>query len=143
MHDVAQTDAVYLLQALDQATIERLMQDDALSALMGALGSQYPELIGPLIRERDVYLAWSLKRSKAVNSTNQVVGVIGAGHVRGVVWALEQDAGGDSLRFSDLVNSKNKRASKQQQQAESVARLVTELALGFVLFAAWQWARGE
>jgi len=48
------------------------------------------QLIGPLIRERDVYLAWSLKRSKAVNGTCQVLGVVGAGHVRGVVWALEQ-----------------------------------------------------
>ena len=72
-----------------------------------------------------------------------MVGVVGAGHVRGVVWALEQDAGGDSLRFSDLVNSKNKRASKQQQQAESVARLVVELALGVALFGAWKWVRGD
>ncbi|KAF5839415.1 hypothetical protein DUNSADRAFT_817 [Dunaliella salina] len=101
------------------------------------------QLIAPLIRERDVYLAWSLKRSKAVNGTRQVVGVVGAGHVKGVVWALEQDAGGDTLRFSDLVSNKNKRRSKQQQQAEAVGRLALELVLGAALYWAWLQYRGE
>ena len=32
--------------------------------------------MGPLIHERDVYLAWSLKRSKAVNGCQRVVGVM-------------------------------------------------------------------
>lgn len=32
------------MQALDEAMIARLMQDDALSALMGALGAQYPQV---------------------------------------------------------------------------------------------------
>lgn len=102
------------------------------------------QLIAPLIRERDVYLAWSLKRSKAVNGTRQVVGVVGAGHVKGVVWALEQDAGGDSLRFSDLVNNKNKRGTKQQQKQAAVLRLGVELVLGAVLYWAWvQYSGGE
>ena len=34
------------------------------------------QLLGPLIHERDVYLAWSLKRSKAVNGCQRVVGVM-------------------------------------------------------------------
>lgn len=50
--------------------------------------------MGPLISERDLYLAWSLKRSKAVNGARRVVGVVGKGHLRGVCYALTHDAGG-------------------------------------------------
>lgn len=32
----------------------------------------------PLLHERDVYLAWSLTRSKAVNGCSTVVGIVGA-----------------------------------------------------------------
>ena len=51
------------------------------------------QLVGPLVHERDLYLAWSLKRSKAVNGARTVVGVVGRGHLRGVCYALTHDAG--------------------------------------------------
>lgn len=60
---------------------------------------RYPEMVAPLITERDLYLAWSLKRSKAVCGARCVVGVMGRGHLRGVVHALANDAGGDALRW--------------------------------------------
>lgn len=44
------------------------------------------------MHERDLYLAWSLKRSKAVNGARAVVGVVGKGHLRGVCYALTHDA---------------------------------------------------
>ena len=47
--------------------IERMKQDDAISTFFAQLGDRYPQLLGPLVHERDLYLAWSLKRSKAVN----------------------------------------------------------------------------
>ncbi len=62
-------------------------------------GRSYPELVAPLITERDLYLAWSLKRSKAVNGAGVVVGVVGRGHLRGVVHALLRDRGGAGLRW--------------------------------------------
>ena len=37
------------------------------------------QVMGPLIHERDRYLAWSLKRSKAVNGNARVVGVVSRG----------------------------------------------------------------
>ncbi len=51
------------------------------------------QLVAPLVHERDLYLAWSLKRSKAVNGARSVVGVVGKGHLRGVCYALTHDAG--------------------------------------------------
>uniref|UniRef100_K7N3M7 TraB domain-containing protein n=1 Tax=Glycine max TaxID=3847 RepID=K7N3M7_SOYBN len=68
---------------------------------MEQLSFSYPSLLSPLIHERDIYLAWSLKRSKAVNNSKNVVGVIGKGHMNGVIYALLSDTG--NLRFRDLV----------------------------------------
>ena len=45
--------------------------------MFSQLSARYPELVAPLIAERDLYLAWSLKRSKAVNGAACVVGVVG------------------------------------------------------------------
>ena len=59
------------------------------------------QLAGPLLHERDAYLAWALRRSKAVNGARCVVGVVGYGHLRGVVYHLQADAA--RLRFRDLV----------------------------------------
>ncbi|KAF4371302.1 hypothetical protein F8388_023462 [Cannabis sativa] len=65
------------------------------------LSFSYPNLLQPLIHERDTYLAWSLKRSKAVNKSKSVVGVIGKGHMNGVIYALVSDQG--NLRFRDVA----------------------------------------
>ena len=80
---------------------------DAVLAMTKVLTEKMPELVTPLIDERDIYLAWSLKRSKAVNGAKLVVGVVGAGHLNGVVYAMTGDQG--KLRFSDLVGGKNKK----------------------------------
>lgn len=61
-----------------------MQHDDAVSAFFRALSERYPELPGPLVHERDMYLAWSLRRSKAVCGARAVVGVVGRGHLRGV-----------------------------------------------------------
>ncbi|GFH14311.1 TraB domain-containing isoform X1 [Haematococcus lacustris] len=95
---------------LDAALVERLKSDDALSSMLAALGQAYPELMGPLLHERDAYLAWSLK-----------------------------DSGGDTLRFSDLVDNMNKREVKEARRSAALTRLAVELVLGTAAFAAWQF----
>jgi pheromone shutdown protein TraB len=85
----------------------------------------------PLIHERDLYLAWSLKRSKAVNGTENVVGVIGAGHMQGVVYHLI--ATNSNLRFKDLVGRKG----NGQSSGVALRNLVVELAIGTALWFAW------
>lgn len=44
-----------------------------------------------------MYLAWTLKRSRAVCGQRRVVGVVGRGHLTGVMQALASDNGGDKL----------------------------------------------
>ncbi|KAK9292900.1 hypothetical protein L1049_020881 [Liquidambar formosana] len=79
--------------------------DDGTFQLYDQLSFSYPSLLQPLIHERDTYLSWSLKRSKAVNNSKRVVGVIGKGHMNGVIYALVSDLG--NLRFRDLVGKKS------------------------------------
>ncbi|TFJ80427.1 hypothetical protein NSK_008168 [Nannochloropsis salina CCMP1776] len=62
-----------------------------------------PSLYTALIQERDRYLAWATKRSKAVNRSKRVVAVMGALHVPGVIAAIHADNGGDTLTFSTVA----------------------------------------
>jgi pheromone shutdown protein TraB len=80
---------------------DKLKDDDAVSAMLGSMSERFPAAVGALVHERDLYLAWSLKRSKAVGGTRRVVGVLGRGHLRGVCYALTHDSG--ELRFRDLA----------------------------------------
>ncbi|KAG2434046.1 hypothetical protein HXX76_007774 [Chlamydomonas incerta] len=130
-------------QALSEELVERLKRDDAVSAFFKQLSSSYPELVAPLITERDLYLAWSLKRSKAVCGAGTVVGVVGRGHLRGVAHALLRDRGGAGLRFSDLVEGRNSRRVRQKAAAEGAARLAAELALGAGAYVGWLAYTGE
>lgn len=81
--------------------------DESPFQLYEKLSLSYPSLLQPLIHERDTYLAWSLKRSKAVNKCKRVVGVIGKGHLNGVIYALISDLG--DLRFRDLCGDRSNR----------------------------------
>ncbi|KAG2453855.1 hypothetical protein HYH02_002062 [Chlamydomonas schloesseri] len=130
-------------QALSEELVERLKSDDAVGAFFKQLSSSYPELVAPLITERDLYLAWSLKRSKAVCGAGRVVGVVGRGHLRGVAHALLRDRGGAGLRFSDLVEGRNSRRVRRRAAAEGAARLAAEVALGAGAYVAWLAYRGE
>ncbi len=142
-----------------------MKKDDAISSFYAELSARYPELPGPLIFERgkllklviffrnrlilynvctshtlttDMYLAWSLKRSKAVNGAQAVVGVIGRGHLRGVLFSLGQDSG--ILRFSDLVGRRNNRDERAKDTTRAVARFLLETLLVtaiYLIFTQW------
>lgn len=84
-----------------------------------------------------MYLAWSLKRSKAVNGTKSVVGVIGKGHMRGVLYHLTNPEASRGLRFRDLVGGKNVRLNRQQQTARVLKRLALEAGAAAAFYVAW------
>ena len=69
-------------------SMEKLKSEDGVDKAMQLLLEEVPELLQPLIHERDLYLSWSMKRSKAVNGTSRVVGVVGKGHLKGVVQSM-------------------------------------------------------
>jgi len=49
-----------------------------------------PQAARPPLHERDLYLAWSCKRSRAVCGARAVVGVVGRSHLRGTAYHLLQ-----------------------------------------------------
>lgn len=74
-------------QQLDEEELRRIRERDVLSELMNELGRVMPALRRVLIDERDAYLAQRIR-----DTTGQkIVVVVGAGHVMGMRFALEQD----------------------------------------------------
>jgi pheromone shutdown protein TraB len=97
----------------------------------------HAQIVGPLLHERDMYLAWSLKRSKAVNGTRRVVGVVGRGHLRGVLYHLvTPDSSG--LRFSDLVGGRNVLQNRRREAGRLAGRLALEAGLAVAGYLAWE-----
>ncbi|XP_024527844.1 traB domain-containing protein isoform X1 [Selaginella moellendorffii] len=84
-----------------EAALKSMKSDDVISSMYSFMSSQFPSLLRHLVWERDLYMAWSLKRSKAVTGCKTVVGVIGRGHLSGVVYALLHSQ--EHLSFRDLV----------------------------------------
>ncbi|XP_057798140.1 uncharacterized protein LOC131014249 [Salvia miltiorrhiza] len=108
--------------------LEEPIGGDSSFELYEQLSLSYPSLLPPLIHERDTFLAWSLKRSKAVNKSENVVGVIGKGHMNGVIYSLVSDTG--NLRFKDLAGKRDGGG-----WAASIARdLFRDTLIGLVLW---------
>ncbi|KAM6587015.1 hypothetical protein CsatA_009620 [Cannabis sativa] len=112
--------------------------DDSTFQLYEKLSFSYPNLLQPLIHERDTYLAWSLKRSKAVNKSKSVVGVIGKGHMNGVIYALVSDQG--NLRFRDVAGKKSSSVTADSNGwlVNLLKSLVRDTVIGFVLWELYE-----
>ncbi|GJP43154.1 hypothetical protein CLOM_g2646, partial [Closterium sp. NIES-68] len=111
-----------------------------LSAVFQEVARQFPTVIGPLVHERDAYLAWALKRSKAVRGCDRVVGVVGRGHLPGVVHYLQQDNQQRTLRFKQLVGasaSDEKDTGKGGMAVRVARRVGIEVAVGLGLWWAF------
>ncbi|XP_063950707.1 uncharacterized protein LOC108219774 isoform X4 [Daucus carota subsp. sativus] len=110
--------------------------DNSNFQLYEQLSFSFPSLLQPLIHERDTYIAWSLKRSKAVNSSKKVVGVIGKGHMNGVIYALVSDSG--ELRFRDLVGQRSS-GNENGGWLDTLAKnLVRDTVIGVLLWALFE-----
>ena len=70
---------------LSDADIEALKESDQMAGMMEGMGKAFPQIKKRLIDERDVYLAEKIRRIDAPT----VVAVVGAGHVPGIVKAIE------------------------------------------------------
>lgn len=115
--------AVFVRAAFKAPKVERVQDEDLKRTIVSGVPQEkvlkkytrllrmvFPSLVRPLIFERDLYLAWSLKRCQAVKGKRCVVGVIGMAHVDGVLECLKEDdrlrreGRTPTLRFRDLVS---------------------------------------
>lgn len=117
-------------------SLKELSTDESSLQLYDQLSSLYPSLLRALIHERDTYLAWSLKRSKAVKNGKRVVGVIGKGHLNGVIYALISDQG--NLRFRDLAGKKPSGDGSYSWVETLLKNLVRDTVIGILLWALFE-----
>lgn len=72
-------------EELSEETLRELRSRDVLNELLRELATEMPELSRVLIDERDTYLAERIRRAEG----RRIVAVVGAGHLEGIVAALE------------------------------------------------------
>ncbi|KAJ6417740.1 hypothetical protein OIU84_001173 [Salix udensis] len=108
---------------ISKSSFKASSTEDGTFQLYEQLSFSYPSLLQPLIHERDTYLAWSLKRSKAVNNSKRVVGVIGKGPYEWCNICID-------IRSGKLAVSRRRREGVHQV-------MVGLMALLLVLLRAW------
>ena len=74
-------------EEIDEKRLEELKQQDVLTELMSEMGESLPNMKKVLIDERDIYLAEKIKATEGKN----LVAVVGAGHVKGIVTHFFED----------------------------------------------------
>lgn len=78
---------IFEKQELSEEKLAELRSKDVLSEMMDELGKAMPVLKKVIIDERDKYIAQKMKESEG----DKIVSVVGAGHVNGIVSALESN----------------------------------------------------
>ncbi|CAM9223257.1 unnamed protein product [Ascophyllum nodosum] len=132
-----------LAELLRQSARSGDVDEDTLEDLFSALAERFPSVIAPLIYERDLYLAWTLKRSRAVCGQRRVVGVVGRGHLSGVMKAITADRGGDTLVFKELAGRQGGEGGAEKNEpsrnlARFVARIAAETAIGYAIWEVYK-----
>ncbi len=82
-------------EKIDESEIERLKEGDVLESTFAEFAERSERIYRPLIAERDEYMAIKLlehARSRPPGTPHEVLVVIGAGHLKGLVQHLESGA---------------------------------------------------
>jgi pheromone shutdown-related protein TraB len=79
--------SIFVSDAIDEKTIEEIKQQDQMEGMMASLAASFPQVKKRLIDERDIYLAQRIRNAPG----NTVVGVVGAGHVPGILEHIQED----------------------------------------------------
>lgn len=84
--------SIFVSEDISEEQIEKLKEEDMLSAAINEIAKAFPALKEVLIDERDLYLAAKIKAAPGM----KVVAVVGAGHVPGI-----------KQHFNDQINTDN------------------------------------
>ena len=78
---------VIFSEEIDQEMVEEMLEKDQLETLLTEFTAGFPEVKTRLIDERDIYLAQKLRQAPGPC----IVGVVGAGHIKGIVREIEKE----------------------------------------------------
>ena len=111
-------------EEVDESEIEALKQKNEMDNMMGELSKEMPVIKEVLIDERDKYLASKIWESQG----NNIVAVLGAGHLAGVEAHLNQiAAGGESSDVADISELPAKKSL-----AKFIGWLIPAVIIGFI-----------
>ncbi|MFZ0430289.1 MAG: TraB/GumN family protein [Acidobacteriota bacterium] len=79
--------SLFVTDEVDEQMIEELKSQEKLGDVLEMLAQEFPAMKGPLIDERDVYLAQKIREAPG----RRLVAVVGAGHVPGITTSLGED----------------------------------------------------
>jgi len=78
-------------EPVEEAEIEQLKEGDVLETALAEFAASRKDLFLPLIEERDRYMAARLREEVTSQGPENLLAVLGAGHLKGVERYLEQD----------------------------------------------------
>jgi pheromone shutdown-related protein TraB len=78
-------------EKVSEEEIERLKEGDILETTFSQFAEEAKELYGPLIDERDQYMAARLEQIVSQSDNQSILAVVGAGHLKGIESYLTKD----------------------------------------------------
>ncbi len=78
-------------EKVSEEEIERLKEGDILETTFSQFAEEAKELFGPLIDERDQYMAARLEQIVCESDNQSILAVVGAGHLKGIESYLARD----------------------------------------------------
>ncbi|MBA1148724.1 TraB/GumN family protein [Ectothiorhodospiraceae bacterium WFHF3C12] len=89
-------------EKISEEEIERLKEGDMLESTFAEFASRSEALYDALIRERDEYMALRLQQENARTPRENVLVVVGAGHVKGLSGYLSESSAQPAERLTEL-----------------------------------------
>lgn len=89
-------------EEIEEDAIEKLKEGDMLESTFTEFAEQSPEIYETLIAERDHYMAARLRAENQGHTGRRVLAVVGAGHLDGLVKALQGSGEDPEARVAEL-----------------------------------------
>jgi len=109
---------------ISEEDIEKLKSGDIISEMMEEMAHHYPATLETIVKERDLYLASSLMNCPG----ETVVGVVGLGHLKGIV-----EHWNDDIDRRELLTVPEDKASKILKIGLAVTAAATAVVIGCVV----------
>ena len=127
-------------EKVSEEEIERLKEGDILETTFSQFAEEAKELYGPLIDERDQYMAAKLEQIVSESDNQAILAVVGAGHLKGIESYLARD---ENITTTEELHSKAQETIDRLETLPAksrwpklipwaiVAILLTGFAIGF------------
>jgi pheromone shutdown-related protein TraB len=125
-------------EKVSEDEIERLKEGDILETTFSQFAEEAKELYGPLIDERDQYMAARLEQIVSQSDNQAILAVVGAGHLKGIESYLARD---EQIQTTDELHSKAQATIERLEALPKKSRwpklipwiIVAVLLIGFAI----------